>query len=285
MLIALLVPLATYPRAGGGQHYRGSGGQGYRGGGSGSSGGGYTGGANRYSREPSPYLGGGGGDLGLFLLLATHPQWLCTLLIIAGVLFYLLKRTNATGRTVRAFEEREAELRTQVSPADIQGWVNTLRLKDPQFDLRAFLEKVERLFGQVQSAWFTRDLALVRPFLSDAMFRRLTVQIKLLQTQGVRNATSDLNVLDIQLIGLDQSEWYDTVHLRIRARIRDVDVPVDLDDREAAARATQVPTSSFVEVWSFVRKPGAQTRIGADLFQGKCPNCGAPYKGGGCEQL
>jgi tellurite resistance protein len=62
--------------------------------------------------------------------------------------------------------------------------------------------------------------------------------------------------------------------------MRDTDVPADTPEAQAIAAARRAPLEAFTEVWSFVRKPGVQTRIGQDLFQGKCPNCGAPFKGG-----
>ncbi|MHB8876107.1 MAG: TIM44-like domain-containing protein [Myxococcaceae bacterium] len=104
--------------------------------------------------------------------------------------------------------------------------------------------------------------------------------MKLLAAQGVRDAIADVTVQDLQLIGLDQSEWFDTVHVRVKAQLRDTDVPAGYSDEQALAAARRAAPESFTEVWSFVRKPGAKTRIGEDLFQGKCPSCGAPFKGG-----
>jgi len=206
---------------------------------------------------------------------------MCPLLIVGAIAFYLYQRNNnPEARTQKAFELREAELRTSVTERDVQGWVNTLKFKDPAFELAALLDKVKTAFTKTQEAWFARELLPVRPFLSDAMYQRLKTQLALLSDQGIRNAIADLQIQDVQLIGLDQSEWYDTVHVRVEASLRDVDVAANTPDDAALAAAQKANPEAFVEVWSFVRKPGAQTRIGADLFQGKCPNCGAPYKGG-----
>jgi uncharacterized tellurite resistance protein B-like protein len=120
----------------------------------------------------------------------------------------------------------------------------------------------------------------VRPFLSDATYQRFNVQLALMAAQGVRDAITDIQVLDVQLIGLSQSKWFDNIHVRIHARMRDTDVPASTPDAQAVAAARGAPSETFTEVWTFVRKPGAQTRIGQDLYQGKCPNCGAPFKGG-----
>ncbi|MFY0576918.1 TIM44-like domain-containing protein [Cystobacter fuscus] len=151
------------------------------------------------------------------------------------------KNLHPTGATQRALQQREAEYRTTFSTQDVQGWVNALRLKDPQFEPQALLDKTRQLFLQVQDAWFRRDMSPVRPFLSDATAQRFDVQLQLMRAQGVRDAITDIQVLDVQLIGLDQSEWFDTVHMRVRARMRDSDVPATASDEEAIAAARRVP--------------------------------------------
>ncbi|MBI3182324.1 MAG: TIM44-like domain-containing protein [Myxococcales bacterium] len=253
---ALLFPLLALARVGGGEHY--------------------STGTDGVSGD------GDAGDLfGLLIYLAIeHPAIGIPLLLIAIVGYAYMKRNGATARTQRAFQKREAESRTLVSAREVTAWVAALKQKDPAFELLPMLDKVKKLFLDTQYAWFRRDLAPLRPFLSDGAFQRLTTQLKLLDSQGVRDAIADVAALDLQLIGLDQSEWFDTVHVRVKAQMRDTDVPAAATDEQAADAAKKVPPEAFTEVWSFVRKPGAKTRIGEDLYQGKCPQCGAPYKGG-----
>src|SRR5262249_60273465 len=109
-------------------------------------------------------------------------------------------------------------------------------------------------------AWFHRDLSPVRPYMSDATFQRLKVQLQLMHEQEIRDALADVQVLDLQLIGLDQSEWFDTVHVRVKAQMRDVDVPASASDAEAARRAAAASLESFTESRAFGRQPGANTR-------------------------
>jgi tellurite resistance protein len=260
--LLLLVPLAADARGGGGEHYT----------------------APSQDRDSD---GGGGGGVPLWLIFELvrftfrYPHIMLPLFGLCWVGWYFYRKNlHPTGATQRALQQREAEQRTTFSSRDVQGWVHALRLKDAQFELQPLLDKTRQLFLQVQDAWFQRDMSPVRPFLSDATAQRFDVQLQLMRAQGVRDAISDIQVMDVQLIGLDQSEWFDTVHLRVRAQMRDNDVPASASDEEALAAARRVPPEVFTEVWSFVRKPGAKTRVGEDLFQGKCPNCGAPYNGG-----
>ncbi|RJS17621.1 hypothetical protein DRW03_26865 [Corallococcus sp. H22C18031201] len=262
-LVALAVPLLAWARGGGGEHY------------------------TRPSQSDDHEGGGGGGGLPIYLLVRLvqlvfmYPKVMIPLIVIGGAFYWLYQRNlHPTATTRRALEQREAEVRTQVSQRDVQGWVNALKLKDPDFEPEALLGKVRWLFMELQQSWFRRDMTPVRPFLSDATWQRFNVQLQLMNSQGVRDAITDIEVLGLQLIGLHQSEWYDSVLVRVHARMRDTDVPASDSEAQAEAAARRAPLEPFTEVWTFVRKPGAKTRIGEDLYQGKCPNCGAPYQGG-----
>ncbi|PTL85907.1 TIM44-like domain-containing protein [Vitiosangium sp. GDMCC 1.1324] len=263
LALVLLVPLEALARGGGGEHY------------------------SAPSRDRDSGGGGGDGSIPIELLYwlvrltFRYPHIMLPLIGVGVAVWYFYQRNlHPTGATQRAFQQREAEQRTQVSTRDVQGWVNALRLKDPQFELQPLIDRTRQLFLSLQDAWFKRDMSPVRPFLSDATYQRFDVQLQLMAAQGVRDAITDIEVLDVQLIGLDQSQWFDTVHMRVRARMRDTDVAASASESEAIAAAKRASLEAFTEVWSFVRKPGVQTRIGEDLFQGKCPQCGAPYKGG-----
>jgi predicted lipid-binding transport protein (Tim44 family)/uncharacterized tellurite resistance protein B-like protein len=258
-LLALAAPLDALARGGGGEHYT----------------------------RPSSDDGGGDGGIPFWIiyevlsLVFRYPKVMIPLLLICGGVYWLYKRNlHPDATTRRALEQREAERRTRVSERDVSGWVNALKRKDPAFEPQPVLDKARRLFLELQKAWFLRDMTPVRPFLSDATWQRFNVQLQLLAAQGVRDAIADFEVLDVQLIGLEQSEWFDSIHVRVQARMRDTDVPASYSDAQAMEAARRARLESFTEVWTFVRKPGAQTRLGEDLYQGKCPNCGAPYAGG-----
>ncbi len=258
--ILVLAPALAFARVGGGEHYT--------------------------SPSSDGGSGGDGDDISglvffLFELAFRYPKIGVPLLVIFVIGYVVIQKSRDPGsRTQRAIQQAEAARRTVVAPSHVHGWVNALRLRDPGFEVEALYGKVRTLFMEVQQAWFVRDMEKVRPFLSDATFHRLTGQLDLLKRQGVRDAIADVQILDVGLIGLEQSEWFDTIHLRIRAQMRDTDVPADTSDEQAIAAARRAPVEAFTEVWSFVRKPGVKTKIGEDLYQGKCPHCGAPFNGG-----
>jgi len=237
-------------------------------------------------RSSSSSGGGGGGDGGaiaelLIWLILRHPAVGIPVTIAVIAVGWYVNSQRGSNTTRRALDRQEAEARTWVSAEAVQGWVAAIKAKDPQFDLLKFLDRTKSMFLEVQAAWFKRNLIPVRRFLSDATWQRLATQLAIIDAQGLRDAVADMQVLEAQIIGLDQSPTFESVHVRIRARARDADVKAQLTDEQAEAEARKKPPEDFLEVWTFVRKPGVQTKIGDDIsYQGTCPNCGAPFDGG-----
>jgi hypothetical protein len=205
VLVALLWALPALARVGGGEHY--------------------SSGRSNSSRS-SGGDDGGSEILGWVLLLVfEHPViGIPLLLCFIGVAWYL-KSQEGSASTRKAFEQAEAQVRTTVSAQAVTQWVSALKQKDPTFDLLHLFDSVKKLFVEVQGAWFRRNLDPVRRFLSDATYQRLVLQLKLLELQGVRDAISDISVLDLQIIGLEQNQHFDTVHVRVKAQLKDADAP------------------------------------------------------------
>ena len=280
-LFALLLTLAApaLARVGGGQHYSGSHSSGSRSSGSSS----WSGGRSSSSGSWSSGSGSSasGDDLWVLFFFLRHPVFTLALVGVAFVIWRAYTHGfGATASTQRAFEATDAREPGPPSAREVTGWVDALRASDPGFDLVTFLDQVKALFLRVQAAWAGGGLAPVRRDLSDATFQRLRVQLELLRAQNVRNVTADMAVLDLVPAGLEQTSAFDTLQVRIRAQARDVDVPVSLSAEQAQERAQRAPLEPFVEVWSFVRRPGTRSRKDGLLPPGKCPNCGAPFDGG-----
>ncbi len=241
-----------------------------------------VGGSEHYNSGRSS---GGDGDMSglvdilIWLVIKEPCIGIPLVLIVIGVAIYV-RRQQGDGSTRKALDRVEAERRTTVSASAVTTWVTALKLKDGGFELLPFFDRTKKLFIEVQNAWFARNLEPVRRYLSDATFQRLSTQLKLMDLQGVRDAIAEPQVLDLQIIGLEQNAFFDTVHVRVKATLRDTDVPNSYSDQQARAEAMKQAPDAFVEVWSFVRKPGAQTKANDDGFQGTCPNCGAPFAGG-----
>ena len=244
------------------------------------------GGGENFDSGNSSDGGGGGGDGGaivelLVWLIIRHPKVGIPVAIIVGIGFFVWKSQNGGDASTRkAIDRAEAERRTNVSASAVEGWVNALKAKDPGFDLLKLFDRTRRQFLELQEAWFKRNLEPVRKYLSDATFQRLVVQMKLMELNGVRDAIADPVVIDLQIIGLEQNDSFDSIHVKVVAEMKDADAPSTASDEQALAAARKVKPERFTEVCTFLRKPGAQTKVEGDVSQGKCPNCGAPFEGG-----
>jgi tellurite resistance protein len=218
-----------------------------------------------------------------FLLIRVafeHPCVGIPLLIAFAVGIWWWKRQEGSASTRNALDTAEAHRRTAVSARDAEEWVAALKAKDPQFELMGFFDRTKQLFLDIQDAWFLRFLEPVRRFLSDSTYTRLATQLQLMRVQGVRDAIADVRVLDLHIIGLEQTPFFDSVHVRIKASMRDADAPASATDDQARALALKKDSETFTEVWTFLRRPGVTTDASKGLAQGFCPNCGAPFTGG-----
>src|SRR5438552_4094825 len=156
---------------------RAGGGQGYHGGGGGGFGGGHG--------------GGGGGDGGalfqlFFWLLFYHPVFgvPVTLIILAFLVYGYRNGSNAYQSSVirRGTDLIDANQRAAM--------LDQLRQADPRFDVDRFAARVAAAFATIQSAWSSQNLQSVRPFLSDGVHERFTLQIDEQKALGYRNDTS-----------------------------------------------------------------------------------------------
>lgn len=221
-------------------------------------------------------------DIAILLIQLTieHPAIGCPLLIVFAIAVWWWKRQDGSVSTRKALDAAEAQRRTSVSSREADGWVASLKAKDPNFNLISFFDRTRKIFGDVQEAWFRRDLEPVRRYLSDSTFVRLSTQLRIMYVNGIRDAIADIKVIDLQIIGLEQSAFFDSVHLRVKASMRDDDVPNSTSDEQARAQAMKKSPETFTEVWTFLRRPGVVSDANKDLAQGHCPNCGAPFNGG-----
>jgi len=207
-------------------------------------------------------------------------QRLMIAVLVALLLLYLAYRIFlARPRQDGDAPDRERIVPSAPAPAvqdesGMQRQLGSLRQRDPGFDERAFLERIASAFRQIQQAWSGQDLAPVRAFISDGVMERFSIQLEMQQADGLRNEVSAVNVLDARIVEVESDAHFDTLHVRIHANA--VDREIVVADGAAAAGAAQ--HSDFVEVWSFLRRPGAHTLARPGPIEGCCPSCGAQLR-------
>jgi len=252
--LVLIVCATAFARVGGGQKYVGSGG-------------GFSGGGD----------GGGGAALAYFIirLAIVYPEVGIPAGIIIVAFYVIRRRRNPTNTTRRAVNLLEKD-RNRITGHD-QG-LSRLKSMDPDFDAELFLERTRKAAVELQDAWLARELEPVRRFMSDAVYNRFSVQLSLLGHRNLKNVMSDHAYTGFSILAVDSGSDYDTIHVKITGRARDIEVPAYMDEEKASAKASKAPLETYHEVWSLMRRKGAKTKPGINPVEGNCPNCGAPLE-------
>ena len=191
-----------------------------------------------------------------------------TLAVLAGiVVVHNLGRNAYRGSVIR----RGAEALTGNRRAEALA---ALRQNDPAFDEPAFLGRVSAAFHKIQRAWCAQRLESVRPFISDGIFERFSLQLQEQREAGFHDQMEDTAVTGCVLSGVQSEGRFDTVTVCVSGTTRDfrADLKTNkpLDSRS---------NHDFCEYWTFLRHRGSQTRSNqAGLMEGVCPNCGAPIE-------
>ena len=249
LLVILTVSAGTaLARAGGGQSYGG-------GGGSGSSG------------------GGDGLGIIIYLLVRLCIEQPCIgipLVIIIIVVSIIMKRRKVKKQYSTIQQAGNSRLNQKQDSVAMHNSITALKNRDQNFNQQIFSEKVKQAFLEVQQAWSDQDLSQVRRFISDGVHERFSLQIHMQKSQGMRNLMENVQVLGAEINSVDSDRHYDTIHVKITARAEDSDV-----DLESGKKLRDNYKGTFIEYWSFLRKPGVQTLAGRGLVEGVCPNCGA----------
>jgi len=234
-----------------------------------------AGGGHSYGGSSSGGSGGGGNGLGILIyfllrLCIEQPAIGIPLVIIIIVISIIVKkkRLNMQYSTIqkagnRNLSQSQDSVATQTALANIKA-------RDPQFTSAALMKKAEAAFLEIQQAWSDQDLSKVRRFISDGVNERFSLQIDMQKTQGIRNRMENVQVLKTEITSIESDSHFDSIHLRITAKAKDTDV-----DIITGKKIRDNYSGTFVEYWSFLRKPGAQTLAGKGLVEGVCPNCGA----------
>ena len=142
--------------------------------------------------------------------------------------------------------------------------------RHPQLELSAELDRVGRMFVQLQEAWTRGKWEEARPLMSDALFTANQGWLDQLQKAGLRNRTVGVKVSKVQLCDIDVDKWVEVLTVRIFASCLDWTERVD---GGGVVGGSARERREFSEYWTFMRSIGAR-RSSTELSA--CPSCGAP---------
>ena len=238
-----LFALDAFARAGGGGGGHSS---------SHSSGSGHSGGG---SFSGSSHYGSSGGDSGI-----SFGAVLVIIIIIVVVIFVLNSRRK------KNFSDRLSTL--QEKPVEkASGCIDFLK-NNPDFDVNDFYAKVKKAFTDVQIAWGNGSMQSVRRFISDGVYQRFYVQLKMMGILKQKDVITDIKVSGAYIDRCETDGIYDILHVAISAGMSDQFVCDTMPELNSPGGY-----ESFTEYWSFVRKRG---KVKKDIYSGNnCPNCSA----------
>ena len=188
------------------------------------------------------------------------------------------QNTSVRSAILSAQYDQEARSRRGVS-------LDALRERDPNLTEQSIVDRVRRMSDVLREAWMYGNMAPARPFVSDGVYSRFQVQLALMRQEGVRNVMSDAAVLYVTMEAVQSSPPLDAVHVRFTAQARDANVPLNATPQQIQAALAQAQVAPYTEIWTLVRRQGAQTKLDASQVGKACPSCSAPFDVGGGEIL
>jgi uncharacterized Zn finger protein (UPF0148 family) len=155
-----------------------------------------------------------------------------------------------------------------------------MRARDPGLTEESIAAHARQMADILRQAWCAGDMRPARPFVSDGVYSRFQVQLGLMREENRRNVMGDARVLATHIEAAEIAGVLDVVHVRVVAEARDTEVPAAAGDDQIQHALARTPVESYAEMWSLVRRSGAQTKA-ADFPVGRaCPSCGAPLEDG-----
>jgi hypothetical protein len=170
------------------------------------------------------------------------------------------------------------ELPTLVAPG-VEARMAELTARDPATDPGALTARIGLVFNELQLGWSNRELARIRPFVTDNLFQYFGYWIDVYLTVRARNVTENARILNIELVDVLADSVYDAVTVRLFATSLDY----TLADDGRLLRGSRTRERPYSEYWTLVRGHGVKGRPRAEPA---CPSCGAPLRiamGGNCE--
>jgi hypothetical protein len=188
--------------------------------------------------------------------------------IIAVILFirFIRRRKKRKLALMRAMEQQKRE----------NEIVNSLRAHDPDFDLEVFYRRGREIATRIQHSWSAGDMRDCRRFLSQGVYNRFRLQLKIMrELEKRRNVMADFRIKNFYALSHSRSGDFDCLTVWLEAEARDTWVSVDTPNDAAEKAARSAVVQDFVEIYSFMRKSSAKTEQEQPLEN--CSHCGTPF--------
>lgn len=215
--------------------------------------------------------GGDGIDIGLIIYLVVHYPYIgIPVLIISVFVFYKgggAANTMRQQRTISRYSHAAQE-------NSFREGLQKLKSSDPAFNENLMTQRVQTTFAKLQEHWSAGNINKIRPFVSDGLYESFSIVYERYKKYNMRNEVKNLSIHSCTPIDIDLSNHFHTITFKIYASAVDSMRDLNTDKFVGGSKHEE----SFVEYWSFIRKPGAQTLNSPGLMEGNCPNCASPLE-------
>ncbi len=165
-------------------------------------------------------------------------------------------------------EEQGNDLPT-IFDRDARAMLDALWQKDQAFAWPQFEQRVNLIFNEFQVAWSNRDLAKMRPFLSDNLLQTEEYWVQAYKAQHLRNVTENARIERIELARVESDASFDAITVRLWG----VSLDYTVNDDGKVIVGSKSRERRYSEYWTLIRGAG---RKGPTKTEPVCPNCGAP---------
>lgn len=203
----------------------------------------------------------------------TMAEIIIFLVILGIVALSSYLNDNKSGRT---YSSTDSSFRTLKGKnvwlkTDPKRALHLIQSTDSNFRLDVFIAKFSKAFYAIQNAWQAQELTPIRPFVSDRIYERFTLQIQEQRDLGYRDKIDYMKIESAELIESDTNSAFDVITIKVIATMTDYRVSITDGSTVSGKSSPQ----SFTEFWSFVRRKGVSTKSDAQgLLEGFCPQCG-----------
>ena len=150
------------------------------------------------------------------------------------------------------------------------NFVNTTNSNNFDFPEGLNPDKVQTAFLEMQNAWQNQDLGSVRKWMSDGLYQKFSVQIKMMEKLAQHNKMDNIRIQNIAVANVFSFNDYQIADVKIEFMLNDTfysDKFKSMDESFNNDYAT--------EFYSFIKK-GNKIETDSNLYSGNnCPNCGA----------
>lgn len=197
------------------------------------------------------------------------------IVILGIVIFVIVKIVKGVGGLFGMGKKKDFDDSAPTAYEFNEALIDDIKKDDPDFSPEKFMEKAKAIAERLQEAWSNGDMLPARNYVSQGVFNRFRLQLELMAEQEkVKNILESFKVMKVSVLQMSASKSYQTLHVRMFASARDVEVPLNAGADAVKKAVSRTPKEPFAEIYSYTRKLGVKTNTSRDWLKGECPNCG-----------